>query len=304
MDKTGSAAGQAADEACLNAPPGERHGLRRMLKFYGRIAGIGALALPGIALQRLFLRLDLRLQATFPMVFHRYVSRVLDIRRIVRGCPVADRPLMLVANHVSWLDIIVLSAVAPVSFIAKSEVESWGVFGLFARLQRSVFVNRERRTDTGAVNGSIAERLRRGDVMVLFAEGTTGDGVRLQPFRSALLGAARAALTAGDEVATVWLQPVSIAYTGLGGLPSGRFERPHTAWYGDMTLPPHLRAILSGASLDVTISFGTPQPFRPDSDRKRLTRILEDEVRSMTILAHMGRSPVAKSTPPVQSVPM
>ena len=270
----------------------DRLNVGRGLKFYGRVIGIALLALPGIALQRLFVLLDVPLQASFPVFFHRYVSRILGIRRIVRGAPATERPLMLVANHVSWLDIIVLSAVMPVSFIAKSEVASWGVFGLFAKLQRSIFVDRERRTETQAVNGSIAERLAKGDVMVLFAEGTTGDGVRLLPFRSALIGAARDVLSAGSDASLkVWLQPVSIAYTGLAGLPAGRFDRPHTAWYGDMTLPPHLRAILTGGALDATISFGTPQPYGIGSDRKRLTRLLEEEVRDLTMLAHNGRSP-------------
>ena len=262
------------------------------LKFYGRIAGVALLALPGIPLQRLFLALNLPLQANFPVFFHRSVAWVLDIRREVRGTPASDRPLMLVSNHVSWLDIIVLSAIMPVSFIAKSEVATWGVFGLFAKLQRSIFVDRERRTATQAVNDTIALRLAKGDVMVLFAEGTTGDGVRLLPFRSALLGAARDVLSgSGDAPPTVWLQPVSIAYTGLDGLPAGRFDRPHTAWYGDMTLPPHLKAILTGGALDVTVSFGAPQPYGATSDRKRLTRLLEEEVRALTMMAHNGRPP-------------
>ncbi|MBY0613548.1 MAG: 1-acyl-sn-glycerol-3-phosphate acyltransferase [Beijerinckiaceae bacterium] len=252
------------------------------------------MALPGIALQSLFLRFDRPLKATFPVVFHRYVARVLRLRRVVRGVPATERPLMLVANHVSWLDIIALSGVMPVSFIAKSEVASWGVFGLFARLQRSIFVDRDRRSGTGAVNATIATRLKDGDVMVLFAEGTTGDGVRILPFRSALIGAARDAATreAGpDGLASVYLQPVSIAYTHLSGLPAGRFERPHTAWYGDMTLPPHLKAIVTGDPLDVTISFGEPQRFDAGTDRKLLTRQLEEMVRDMTMMAHNGRLP-------------
>ena len=262
------------------------------LKYYGRIAGIALLALPGIPLQRLFIAFDLPLQARFPVLFHRGVARLLDIRRMVRGAPAGNRPLMLVSNHVSWLDIIVLSAVMPVSFIAKSEVATWPVFGLFARLQRSIFVDRERRSETQSVNLSIAERLGKGDVMVLFGEGTTGDGVRVLPFRSALIGAAREVLSsAGAAPPTVWVQPVSIAYTRRAGLPAGRFDRPHTAWYGDMTLPPHLKAILSGEALDVTVSFGTPQPYDLASDRKRLTRLIENEVRSLTVLAHNGRLP-------------
>ena len=274
----------------------------KTFKFYARVAGIALLALPGVPLQQLFLKLNLPAQATFPVLFHRYVSRVLGIRRHVIGAPARDRPLMLVANHVSWLDIIVLSAVMPVSFIAKSEVANWGVFGLFAKLQRSIFVDRERRTETRAVNESIAGRLRRGDVMILFAEGTTGDGVRILPFRSALLGAARDAILQkpedGGTDSYVWLQPVSLAYTGLSGLPASRYDRPHTAWYGDMTMPPHLRAILTGGALDATISFGAPIKFELTSDRKDATKRLEDEVRSMTILAHNGRRPAQTDPSP------
>ena len=268
--------------------------LRKRIKFYRRVAAIAALALPGIALQSLFLQFNWRYKSTFPVVFHRYVARVLGMRCLVTGVPAANRPLMLVANHVSWLDIIALSSVMPVSFIAKSEVASWGVFGLFAKLQRSVFVDRDRRSGTGAVNATIATRLSDGDVMVLFAEGTTGDGVRILPFRSALIGAAREAAMrepGAEGVGNVWLQPVSIAYTRLHGLPAGRFERPHTAWYGGMTLPPHLKAIVTGGALDVTISFGEPQRFDAGTDRKLLTRRIEDRVREMTMMAHNGRMP-------------
>lgn len=266
--------------------------LAKRVKFYGRVTAIAFLALPGIALQSMFLRFDMGLKSKFPVLFHRYVARVLDMRRIVKGAPATERPLMLVANHVSWLDIIALSSVMPVSFIAKSEVASWGVFGLFAKLQRSVFVDRDRRSGTGQVNATIASRLKGGDVMVLFAEGTTGDGVRVLPFRSALIGAARdAAIRDPESIGSVWLQPVSIAYTHLHGLPAGRFERPHTAWYGDMTLPPHLQAIVTGGALDVTISFGTPQKFEAATDRKHLTRQLEEMVRDMTMAAHNGRLP-------------
>ncbi len=153
----------------------------------------------------LLLRIAPRASAALPMLFHRLALRALKVRVTPNGGLSSIRPLMLTPNHVSWLDIMVLGSLAPVSFIAKSEVGEWPFFGLLAKLQRTVFVDRQKRSETGAVNRSVASRLEAGDVIVLFAEGTTGDGTRLLPFRSALLGAAR---DAGGEETLVEVQPV------------------------------------------------------------------------------------------------
>lgn len=243
-------------------------------------------ALVGIPAQWLALKLRSRAALWIPVVFHRWVNRVLGVRRTLSGAPAADRPLLFVSNHVSWLDITVLSAVLPVSFIAKSEVGTWPLFGTFARLQRSVFVERTRRSATGAVNQEIAERLGGGDVMVLFAEGTSSDGGYVLPFRTALLGAARDA--AAGQASSVWVQPVCITYTGRHGLPLARNQRAALAWYGDMELLPHLSAVLREGSIDVTIGFGTAAAVDAGTDRKALARLTEEEVRQMNRRAQRG----------------
>ena len=121
---------------------------------------------------------------------------------------------MIVSNHVSWLDISVLTSIAPVVFVAKQEIASWPLFGLLARLQRTVFVNRTQRHGPPDVNAEIAQPpWSSGDPVVLFGEGTSSDGNRVLPFRSALIGAARDALAAVD-LDQIWIQPLSIAYTG------------------------------------------------------------------------------------------
>ena len=99
--------------------------------------------------------------------------------------------MLLVANHTSWLDIPVLSAVAPVSFVAKKEVGGWPFVSSLARLQRSVFVDRARRTAVGETAGEILARLAQGDTIVLFAEGTSSDGNRVLPFMTSLFAAAK-----------------------------------------------------------------------------------------------------------------
>jgi len=239
-----------------------------------------------IPVQWIAVRLGLPLRRKIPTVYHRLMCRLVGVRLTVIGRAHDARPLMIVANHVSWLDISVITAVAPVVFVAKAEVAGWPLFGLLARLQRSVFVDRRRRQQTGAVNAAIAQRLSDGDPVVLFGEGTSGDGNRVLPFRTALIGAAREALGAGQA----WLQPLSLAYTGLLGLPLGRQHRPRVAWYGDFEMLPHLVGILKSGGVDVTVTWGEAVAVDAGADRKAAARRLEDSVRRTTALALRGRA--------------
>ncbi|HVV95380.1 MAG TPA: lysophospholipid acyltransferase family protein [Hyphomicrobiales bacterium] len=252
-------------------------------------AALAAVSLVGIPLQALALATGSPLARTIPVLYHRIVGRLAGIRRTVVGRPAEGRPLLLAGNHVSWLDIPVLSAVLPVSFVAKREVASWPVFGLFAKLQRSVFVDRERRSLTAETAAEMAGRLAEGDVLMLFAEGTSGDHNRVLPFRTALIGAARAAI-AGGSAATVWVQPVSIAYTRWNGLPVGRRERPRLAWYGDMDLGPHLWRVLKEGRIDAVVTFGAPIAVGQDDDRKAVAALAEASVRAMTRAAQRGEA--------------
>lgn len=232
-----------------------------------------------IPLQWLVMKAGLSVQTKIPHLWHMIAVRLVGIRIRQLGEPESDRPLLIVANHASWVDIAVVGSLMPLSFIAKSEVAGWPVFGLLARLQRTVFVNRTRRTDTGRAANEIAHRMGGGDAMVLFAEGTSNDGNQVLPFRSALLGAATRALGKDD---TVWVQPLSIAYQSLHGLPMGRQFRPHVAWYGDMELAGHLWSVFAEGALDVVVEWGEPVLVNASTDRKALSRELEQTVRAMT----------------------
>jgi 1-acyl-sn-glycerol-3-phosphate acyltransferase len=216
--------------------------------------------------------------------WHRIAARVLGFRIHVRGAMETGRPLLLVANHVSWTDVVVLAATADVSFIARSEVAGWPFFGWLARMQRTVFVERERKRKAGEQAGSIAERLASGDAIVLFAEGTTGDGNALLPFKSTLFGAAAMMLSAGSA-RTVWIQPVAIAYTRVHGLPMGRGLRPVAAWIGDEDLVPHIGRLLAVGAIDVELHFGEPVAFTSGSNRKETARTVETRVRDMMLAA-------------------
>ncbi len=230
-----------------------------------------------LPIQFLALRFGWRIATDMPMIWHRLAWRMIGMRVTVIGEP-APPPVLIAANHTSWLDITVLGGLLrPMSFIAKSEVAGWPVLGMLAKLQRTIFIDRNRRHHTGAVAEEAARRVARGEIVVLFPEGTTGDGNRILPFRSALIGAA--GLAAGDDIAIV--QPVAVAYVGVQGLPVVRSDRPHIAWYGDMDFVGHFRRIVSRGAMDVIVSFGTPIAFGPGTDRKRVAEQCYAEVRRM-----------------------
>lgn len=223
---------------------------------------------------------------TLPYKWQRLAWRLIGMRVTVVGEP-AKPPLLVAANHISWIDVTVLGGMMkPLTFIAKAEVASWPILGTMARLQRTIFIDRTKRLDTGRAAERIGRRIGNGEVVVLFAEGTTGDGNRILPFRSALFGAAGAAT--GTALTTI--QPVAIAYTGIHGIPVGRSDRPHVAWYGDMDFVAHFRRIIGQGAIDVVVSFGEPIPFGPGANRKEVAERCFAAVRQMFEDTRTGRS--------------
>lgn len=260
--------------------------LLERLRIAGVLAAVGALTLAGIPMQWLALKLGLGARRHIPALYHRTLLRLIGVRVTVRGAPAAGRPLLILANHASWLDIPVIGSITPLFFVAKSEVSGWPLIGLLAKFQRTVFVDRQRRHATGAVNREIAERLAAGDPVVLFAEGTSSDGNRVLPFRTALVGAAKEAFAAGAEVT---VQPLAVAYVALQGLPMGRTHRAVAAWYGDMDLAPHLMDVLRHGAIDVEVVFGEAVRLDAAHDRKSVTRDSEEAVRRLRARVLSGR---------------
>ncbi|MEW6257905.1 MAG: lysophospholipid acyltransferase family protein [Pseudomonadota bacterium] len=249
---------------------------------------VGLLTAIGIPLQWASLKLRLPTRRLIPTWYHRGVLRLIGVRVRVHGAPAKGRPLLLLSNHASWLDITVVGSLFPLFFVAKSEVEKWPVIGLLAALQRTVFVDRQRRSATGAVNREIAARLAEGDPVVLFAEGTSDDGNRVLPFRSALVGAVRDAF---DGERHVIVQPMAVAYVRLQGIPMGRSHRPVAAWTGDLDLGPHLLELLRQGAVDVDVTFGHARMLDGDADRKQVTRACEQDVRTLCAARLLGRIP-------------
>ncbi len=254
-----------------------------------------ALTLVLLPFQLVGLAFDLRLQRSIPHFYHRILCALIGVRIREVGRRSTANPALILSNHVSWLDICVISALTPVVFVAKSEVAGWPVFGWLAKLQRTIFINRQARHQTGAATAEIAGRLLGGDAVVLFAEGTSSDGIRVLPFRSSLVGAVHHALGNSAHHTHITVQPMSLAYVRFGGVPMGRGLRERVAWYGDADLIPHLFHVLSSGAVDVTVSWGEAVAYDMSADRKAIARDAEKSVRRMT-------TAVLRAPPPVQTI--
>lgn len=249
------------------------------------LAAFAALTLPLMPVQYVLLKAWPKAARRLPYLYHRAVCRLLGVRFNTVGRVDLDRPVLLVANHVSWVDIPVLSAVAPLSFIAKREVGTWPFISSLARLQRTVFVDRARRTSVGQVASEMSRRLHQGDKLVLFAEGTSTDGTRVLPFKTALFSAAFA-----DASPELCVQTLSLTYTHLNGVPLGRAERSLVGWYGDMEMGAHAWNLLKAGPLDVRIVIGDPIPLSEFSSRKELADYTEKVVRRGVIASLRGQA--------------
>jgi len=256
-----------------------------------RLIVLVLLTIPLLILQLAVFRLLPNWSGVIPIVFHRLSLKILGVKVRLVGRQLAQGPCLIVANHSSWLDISVFGSLTELSFIAKKEVAHWPVFGLFAKLQGCLFVDREKRTATAEFKENMRKRLDRGDILVLFPEGTSSDGNRVLPFRSALMGAAEVPVSdlLGGAVRSIKVQPVSIAYTRLHGLPMGRQYRPYFAWYGDMDIAPHIWEVMKLGPCDVTIHVHEAVTVGQIGNRKALARYCEVKVKRGMLAAIFGR---------------
>jgi len=226
---------------------------------------------PWLAAARLFgYRHGLRL---VPKVYHCIVRALLGMRISIQGAPSSRRPLLLVANHTSWLDIVVISSFVPAIFVAKQEVEGWPIFGWLAQLQRSIFVNRDRRQLIDTTISLVADALVAGEIVAIFPEGTSTDGTDVFPFRSALIGAARETLRKAEHLSAIFVQPLSIAYVGA--------NRRLAVWAREDEIPidQHVLQVIGMRRIEVTLKWGDPIPADIRSDRMVLAKQLEEAIR-------------------------
>ena len=183
---------------------------------------------------------------------------------------------LLVANHLSYLDIVVIASVTPAVFVSKAEVRRWPVFGALAAMGGTIFIQRDRRTHVGEVNDEIEQALAGGVLVVIFPEGTSSDGETILPFRAPLL---EPALRGGHELATAWIH-----YDLADGDP-----KTEVCYWGDHAFFPHLLNLLGKKNVRATLRFG--KFHRATHDRKELAVQLRDAVLKLKAEATVTSSP-------------
>ncbi len=231
------------------------------------------------------------LAVTLPLFYHRVCLRIIGIHVIARGTRATQSPVLFVANHSSYFDITILGSLIPGSFVSKAEVARWPLFGTLAKLQRTIFVDRAARRRVADQAGEIMQRLMRHDNLILFPEGTSDNGVRLLPFKTALLSVAEQKINGTFPL----VQPVSIAYTKLDGIPMGRAMRPFFAWYGDVAMFPHLWRVLGLGIATVEVEFHPPITMAAFASRKELADYCRRHIAAGVTAALSGRAGAARA---------
>lgn len=211
-----------------------------------------------------------------PLFFCRSLLRLLRVRLVIEGTP-ATRAALLAANHVSWIDILCLGAVAPFCFLAKVEVSRWPLLSAFARVQGTVFVDRARRRSIIPANATMADRLAAGRSVLIFPEGTTRPPPEPAPFKSSHFAAAREVLRRGAATGRIEVQPVAIGYSSASA-----------AWVDDAALLPHIWHVLRTPPLTCRVGFGAPMAYEIDTDRKHVA-----QAARQCVLALLAQQPAA-----------
>ncbi|GBQ16259.1 lysophospholipid acyltransferase family protein [Swaminathania salitolerans] len=263
-------------------------------------------------------RILLRRRGAAKIVFARFywatICRILGLKVTLIGEPAGtirdgqavkngERPIIFVANHSSWLDIAVTGGVLPTVFVAKQQIADWPIIGTLARLGRTIFVSRQR-NNTGRELQAMTDRLTNGDNLILFPEGTSTDGTHVLPFMSSFFAVAKPSRVDPTlpTPPSVLIQPVSIVYDRLDGLPVGRARRTALAWYGDMELAPHIWSVTQWRSLGATVILHPPVDPADFPGRKELSGAVQKIVADGVARLHvqpLGASPPVTAPQPV-----
>ncbi len=208
--------------------------------------------------------------------FSQRMLRSLGMRLVVAGTPQAG-PVMLAANHISWLDIIAIDAVAPARFVSKADIRGWPLIGWIVACGGTLFIERERKRDAMRVVHQVAQALQQGDTIAMFPEGTTSDGSALLPFHANLL---QAAVSTGSPV-----QPIALRYS------DARHALSRAVPYvGEVTLVQSLWWIVNADRLEVRVQL-LPALATGQLERREVS----EQVRSR-IEAALGSSPGAPAS--------
>ena len=211
-------------------------------------------------------------------LFHRGVSKLFNIKVEYEGVLCQGKPVIYACNHISYLDVFLLGSILPGSFIAKSEVAGWPVFGKLAKLQNTLFFERNARRAAAQV-AQMQDHLLNKSNLILFPEGTSTPGTHVETFRSSLF---QAADMQGENIQ---IQPVTVAYTHYDNTRMEQNLRDYYAWYIPM---PFLSHFLNGMGLGpakAKLVFHKPVTMDQFESRKSCARYCEEQVRAGLLTA-------------------
>jgi 1-acyl-sn-glycerol-3-phosphate acyltransferase len=258
----------------------------------GAARGISFLALTGflIVLYLPAMVLGSRAAMAVRRLWCRATAWLLGVRIATAGRPFADCPTLFVANHVSYLDVLALGPFVDGTFIAKSEIAGWPLFGTLGKLTRTLFIRRHWRSALIQRN-ALAARMRQGESFILFGEGTSSDGLGVLPIKTSLL-----------SVAEPWVldcpiavQPVTLVYARLAdGTPIGPTNCDHYAWHSDAEFAPHLWSVLQRGGVEIRVVAGEPVLSWSVTSRKVLGRELRRQLGG-----ELARSRLAAGAEPI-----
>ena len=200
-----------------------------------------------LPIQIFFILIKSNLRFFLPLIFHKFLLKVLGVRVLITGTPSNRKPLILIGNHCSYLDIIILGSILPVCFVAKSEIKGWFLFGLLASLQNSIFIDRRNLRTLESLK-KVSKNLSTNFAMIIFPEGTTNNGKKVLKFRTSLF-------KIFEDDPTLGLQNFSLCYTHINSMPLDNRMRPNIAWYGEMSLLTHLKRLLNYSSIRAKLQF-------------------------------------------------
>ncbi len=198
----------------------------------------------------------------------RQMLSILNVELVVHGSPAESGPLLQLANHISWLDILVMNAAQPTRFVSKADAKHWPLLGTLVTAAGTLYIERENRRDAMRVVHRMTDRLREGDILSVFPEGTTSDGRSLLPFHANLLQAAISA--------NVPVLPVALRFV------DSRTGEPHEApvYVGDTTLIGSIWTTLRASHLRAVVHYGEPQTFQ-GRDRRAWAEDVRAEVQRL-----------------------
>lgn len=245
----------------------------RALRAFWRISRALVHAIAGwLTITLLFPRWNQQRRDATVQAWAQRMLRILGIPLHVHGQPPAQGPVLLVANHMSWLDILVMHAARHCRFVSKADVRHWPLIGPLATGGGTLYIEREKRRDAMRVVHHVAESLKAGEIVAVFPEGTTGDGGELLPFHGNLI---QAAISAGAPV-----QPVGLRFVDRA---SGR-DSIGPLYLGDDTLVGSLWRTLAGAPFAAHVRFGQPQ-WAEGRDRRHWAQALREAVDDLRRLS-------------------